>query len=307
MQQSLLPVEGPYRFDLIPKLFLRSKERQMPYKYLPSEWSSLIPIFEREIPVTVKPRNSGRKSFLEISIYDNISSKEKKKILEIVSHVFSTNLELDAFYEIANKDQQLRNVVLQLKGLKPYFSISPYHSLIRTVVRQLISAQAALAIMSNLVIGLGNSRKIGNQIFYGMPSPERLAKASKNQLISCGVGYKWKLIKELSLDIVNGHLDLEELSEEKDEDIIERLKEYNGIGDWTARTFLFDGFRKQDAYPKYDISIVKAISILYHDSEQIGRSEVDEFFDKYSKHHGIAVSYLFGYLWLLHHQKMVDN
>lgn len=307
MQQSLLAVESPYTFDLIPKLFLRSKERQMPYKYLPSEWSCLIPLVEKEVPVSVKPHNYKKELFLEISIYDKVTKKEIVEIRDIVSNVFSTNLELEGFYKIAKNDEKLQSVVSELSGLKPYFSISPYHSLIRTVVRQLISAQAALGIMSKLVLNLGNSREIGGKVFYGMPSPEILAKASKNELMACGIGYKWKLIKQISQDIVNGDLNLDELSRKDDQIIIERLKEYSGIGDWTARTFLYDGFRKHHAYPKYDISIVKAISILYHDSKQIGMYEVEQFFNKYSKFHGIAISYLFGYLWLQNQRKITNN
>ena len=44
--------------------------------------------------------------------------------------------------------------------------------------------------------------------------------------------------------------------------------------------------------------LVKTISELYHNNRKITELEVDQFFYKYSKFHGIVVPYLFGHLWL---------
>lgn len=298
MQQHLIQVHEPHNFELIPKLFLRGLERNTPYRYLLDEWSCMIPIDEKQIPVLVLPNFHHDKFSLQLKIYDDLSTSETKKILEIIRISFNTDLELSSFYKLALSDRKLRKTIMRLQGLKPFFSVNPYHSLIRTVIRQLVSAQAALGMMSSLVTELGPRCEFDGRVFYGMPSPEKLAKASKSKLLKCKVGYKWNLIRRLARDMISGDLDLISLQRKSDEYIVERLMEYPGIGDWTARTFLFDGFGRHDSYPIYDITVVKAISNLYHQSKQIGKDEVDQFFERYADFRGLAITYLFGSIWI---------
>jgi len=295
---ELIKITKPYDFNLIPQLSLRHTEYHFPYLYLENSWSCLISIPEKEIPIRIMPLKDNGELFLEIKTYGKVSSKESKQIISIIKRSFNTELDLHKFYRFARNDEKLYDLISNIKGLKPFFAINPYHSLIRTVLRQLVSAVAASQFMTNLVTNLGNRVTEDSVHFYGMPSPERLAKASKQELISCKVGYKWKLVKTLANDIARGDLDFKELEKKSDEYVIERLQEYSGIGDWTSRTFLYDGFARFDSYPKYDMSLVKTISELYHNNRKITELEVDQFFYKYSKFHGIVVPYLFGHLWL---------
>jgi len=294
MHQQRLKVEKPYNFNLIPQFFFKESKRFTPYSYRIDNWSCLIAVNGKQIPVIIHPKRIGNSEFLDVLIHDEASSRESEMISKIIENSFNANLNLQDFYKLALTDKKLQTVIRDLTGLKPYYALDPYHSLIRTIIRQLISAQMALGVMSNLVTTLGEVYEIENEKIYGMPSAEKLAKATKNQLLKCKVGYKWKLIKKIARDIVAGDLDLRYLEKKNDEYVIERLTEYSGIGDWTARTFLFDGFHRLDSYPIYDISVVKAISNLYYHSSPISNKEVDKFFVKYRNYRGIAITYLFG-------------
>lgn len=298
MHQKLVNAKGPYDFNLFPQFFFKEENRFMPYSYKIDNWSCLIEVNGKQIPVIIHPKRIDGSEFLDVLIHDKTSSSESKTICKIIEDSFNANLNLRSFYKLALTDKKLQMVIRNLTGLKPYYAIDPYHSLIRTVIRQLISAQMALGVMSNLVTNLGEVYEIENKKIYGMPTAEKLAKASKNQLLKCKVGYKWKLIKKVAKDIVTGDLDLIHLEKKDDDYVVERLMEYSGIGDWTARTFLFDGFHRLDSYPIYDISVVKAISNLYHHSRPISNKEVDKFFVKYKNYKGIAITYLFGSIWL---------
>ena len=263
----------------------------------------MIPVDDKQIPVLVLPCPHRSGFSLRIKIYDELTTDETRKILKTIRISFNTDLDLSAFYDFASYDKKLQNVIRSIEGLKPLFSLNPYHSLIRTVIRQLISAQAALGIMSSLVKGLGPKRKFDDRIFYGMPSPEKLAKARKSELLKCKVGYKWNLIHQLARDIASEDLDLAYLQKKNDEYIIKRLTEYSGIGEWTARACLFDGFGRWDSYPTYDITVVKEISNLYHYSKPIDQYEVDQFFEKYAKFRGLAITYLFGSVWISNNRR----
>ena len=295
---ELIKITTPYAFNLIPNLSLRNTEYHFPYLYLENSWSCMVPIQRREIPVRIMTLKDDGELFLELKMYGKTSSKETKEIISTIKRSFNTELNLQSFYRFARNDKKLHGVISNLKGLKPFFAVNPYHSLIRTVLRQLVSATAASQFMTNLVTILGDSVTKDGVNFYGMPSPEKLAKASKQELISCKVGYKWKLIKTIANDIVKGDLDFKELEKKSDDYVIERLQEYSGIGDWTSKTFLYDGLARLDSYPKYDMTLVKTISELYHQNKKITDTEVDQFFKKYSRYHGIVVPYLFGHQWV---------
>ena len=298
MHQQIIKIEKPYNFNLFPQFFFKEENRFTPYSYRIDNWSCLISVNGKQIPVIIHPKRIDDSEFLDVLIHDKTSSSESRMISQIIKNSFNANLNLRDFYKAALTDKKLQMVLRNLTGLKPYYALDPYHSLIRTVIRQLISAQMALGVMSNLVTTLGEVYEIENKKIYGMPTAEKLVKATKNQLLKCKVGYKWKLIKKIAKDIVTGDLDLSYLAKKDDDYVIEQLMEYTGIGDWTARTFLFDGFHRLNSYPIYDISVVKAISNLYHHSRPISNKEVDKFFVKYRNYRGIAITYLFGSIWL---------
>lgn len=177
-------------------------------------------------------------------------------------------------------------------------SQDPFEALIKAVVRQVIRADSARASIEMLVLRFGSKRVLRGESYYGFPSPEALSRAPKNELIKCRVGYKWKLIKKLSNDVVSGDLDLYALMKHDDRRIIERLMEYCGIGYWTSRIFLYDGLKRLDAYPILDISLRKAISLMYFSGKPIPWEEVESFFKRYKEFVGVATNYLFGVLWL---------
>jgi len=188
--------------------------------------------------------------------------------------------------------------VNKLKGLKPYFSTDPYEALIKGIVRQIVRASIARSSISALVTKYGIKMTFDGKTFYSFPSPYDISKLSKYQLLECNVGYKWELIKKLSSDVVSGDLDIDSFKNLSDDQIIEILTEYKGIGYWTSRIFLFDGLKKINSYPIRDMSLKKAVSLLHYNKKSISWNEVELFFDNYQEYIGLATTYLFGIIWL---------
>src|SRR5579872_1444912 len=114
LHSKMVQVEGPYDFELIPRLFLRSIQRQTPYTYLKDSWTSLISINEKDIPVQVLPIKHNNTVFLKIIIYKDISTKEQANIIETIQNSFNTNLNLHRFYKHARNDQKLFHIVKNL-------------------------------------------------------------------------------------------------------------------------------------------------------------------------------------------------
>jgi 3-methyladenine DNA glycosylase/8-oxoguanine DNA glycosylase len=216
--------------------------------------------------------------------------------------VFCSKLDLTPFYRKVSKDTNFSKVVNELFGLKPTLSQDPFEALIKAVIRQLVHANTARHSISMLIRRFGTNDVVDGEDYYSFPSPESLSKATKSDLLKCKVGYKWKLIKKLSKCVVSNDLDMRELqrlsARARYEEIVEILMGNKGIGYWTSRIFLYDGLKKLDAYPVRDISLKKAISLIYYHDEPISWEEVESFFKGYEGFIGEAACYLFGALWL---------
>jgi len=235
---------------------------------------------------------------LVVKFLCDYSTNEERELKESIRQIFCSELDLLPFYRKVSNDADFLERVKRLRGLKPYLSQDPFEALTKAVIRQLVRADLARRSIAMLVLRFGEKVAIEGESYYGFPSPEALSSATKYELAECNVGYKWKLIKKLSYDIVSGDLDLYELARHSDEKIIQRLTEYRGIGYWTSRIFLYDGLKRLDAYPIRDISVRKAISLIYFQGKPISWEQVELFFRDYEDFTGIATNYLFGALWI---------
>ena len=301
-----VPVKCPFNFALYSTFRLKDHELPRPYLYLKDSWKCIIRTQSgRGIPTRVVPRSDVNGMHLAVDLFGDYSTFEENEVKRTITAVFCSELDLSPFYRIAISDPNLWKVVRQVNGLKPVLSQSPFEALIKAVIRQLIRADAARRTVAMLVMRFGEKRTIRGEDYYGFPSPQNLSKASKSQLMSCRAGYKWKLIKKISSDVASGNLDFNELAGSRSEEVGSRLMEYKGIGYWTSGIFIYDGLRRLNAYPIRDISLRRAVSLLYFRTKPISWRKVESFFDHYKQFIGIATTYLFAAIWLRQQERMV--
>jgi len=292
-------VNKPFNFVLYKTLALQGDVIPLPYIYSAESWHSVyISKSGKYIPIFINPISDYEKLYLKVNVCCDYSSDEEKEIKSIIEKIFCANLDLSSFYKLSLCDDQFSRYVNKLIGLKPYFSMDPFEALIKAIIRQLVRANIARNSISSLVMKFGKKIRINDITFYSFPTPNKIAYASKGDLLNCNVGYKWALIKELSKDILSGDLDIKYFKNINNEKIIEILTEYNGIGYWTSRIFLYDGLKRINAYPIRDITLKKAVSKIFHQGTSISWNEVEVFFSNYSEHVGLASTYLFGAIWL---------
>ena len=292
-------VKSPFNFALYQNLAFRGQVIPLPYIYSTTSWRCIIRTRSGNyFPTYVSPNKDKNQTHLIVRFLCDYSTNEERELKESIRQMFCSELDLVPFYRKVSNDADFLERVKRLRGLKPYLSQDPFEALTKAVIRQLVRADMARRSIAMLVLRFGEKVVIEGENYYGFPSPEALSSATKNELAECNVGYKWKLIKKLSYDIVSGDLDLYELARHSDEKIIQRLTEYRGIGYWTSRIFLYDGLKRLDAYPIRDISVRKAISLIYFQGKPISWEKVELFFRDYEDFTGIATNYLFGALWI---------
>jgi N-glycosylase/DNA lyase len=116
--------------------------------------------------------------------------------------------------------------------------------------------------LKNLCRKFGIKREIDQKKFFTFPTTKSLAKASINELCSCGIGYRAKTIKSLTEKIIIGTLNIEELSRCKYDEAKEKLLGIYGIGNKLADCILLFSLEKTEAFP-IDVWIARSIYSYY--------------------------------------------
>ena len=116
--------------------------------------------------------------------------------------------------------------------------------------------------LKNLCRKFGIKREIDEKKFFTFPTTKSLAKASINELCSCGIGYRAKTIKSLTEKIIIGTLNIEELSRCKYDEAKEKLLGISGIGNKLADCILLFSLEKTEAFP-IDVWIARSIHSYY--------------------------------------------
>ncbi len=292
-----LNVLPPYDFGLYSKLFIRGPELFLPFRYSTTRWSRIITLENRStVPVDVTFKGTSDEPELHVTVHKDLSTDAYREIKQKLAESFCAYLDIQPLYDVTFADSQARALIQRLHGLRPHLSLDPFESLIKVILRQVVRAATAQKLIDGLVRRFGQSTSLAGATYYSFPSPRSLAGARKADLLSCKVGYKWKIIKQISREVNDGDLDLEDLGRLSSNDVVTVLTEFDGIGPWTSMVFLYDGLHRLDCYPKFDISIRKAIDSLYLRWPQ--RRENYESRLSRSDKWGAIVVYLFGSLWM---------
>ncbi len=139
-------------------------------------------------------------------------------------------------------------------------SLTPFHSLVGSVIAQQVSVKAADSITTKLTDQLD-----------GDVTPERVHSTSHDDLRSAGLsGAKAKTIKGLAHAVHTGVLDLEQaLTHPDDSSVVAELTKLWGIGRWTAEMFLMFTMHRLDVWPTGDLAMRKGWNIVHGGSGDI--------------------------------------
>jgi len=133
-------------------------------------------------------------------------------------------------------------------------SVSPFESLLESILYQQLHGKAAAAIHARM-----------RAIFGGDPTPRLLLETPDDPLRAAGVsGNKIKAMRDLASRTINGtvpsHAAILKMS---DADIVERLTEVRGIGPWTVEMLLIFRLGRPDVLPVTDYGVRKGYALTF--------------------------------------------
>ncbi len=152
----------------------------------------------------------------------------------------------------------------------------PFQTLIRAIVGQQISVQAAAAVWQRLISACAIN-------------PASLKKAPPEKLAACGLsGRKVQYIQGIATAFATESMVFDHLSAKSDAEIIQHLTQLPGVGRWTAEMFLIFALQRPDVLPLADLGLLKGFEKHY----QQPRSDIEQHATIWAPYRTVATWYL---------------
>jgi DNA-3-methyladenine glycosylase II len=199
--------------------------------------------------------------------------------------VVGADFELDPFYEWAQGDEVLRELVPRLAGFRPPLAPDPYETVVSAITAQQVSLFAAFAIRNRMVERFGERGVHA----YAFPTRERMAAVREEELTELGFSRRKA---EYVLGVARAELELEALRNLPDEEVKATLTSLRGLGEWTADWFLARHLARPRAWPAGDLGLVKAVSAFYFGGGKLSIAEVRAFGERFDPFQNLTAHYL---------------
>ena len=155
-----------------------------------------------------------------------------------------------------------------------------FETLVYSVAGQQLSGKAAQAIINKLESKIGSS------------TPENLKCETQESLREVGLSNaKAGTILGLAHAFGNG-LDDKALRKMPDEEVVETLTQFKGIGPWTAEMFLMFALGRPDVMSPGDLGLRKGLQIVYKRKELPTIKEAGPLFERWRPYRTAASWYL---------------
>jgi len=159
------------------------------------------------------------------------------------------------------KDTHITQAIEAFKGLR-ILRQDPWECLISYICATYKNIQAIEQMLSNLSKKFGDKINFNGYDFYTFPTPERLAKATAQELAKCGLGYRAKYVSATAKMVYENCYEFEGLRKIAYEEAKEELLNFPGVGLKVADCILLFSLGKLEAFP-VDVWINRVILKYY--------------------------------------------
>lgn len=172
---------------------------------------------------------------------------------------------------------------------EPRISDRGFVTLLRAIVGQQVSIQAAASIWNKLDAATG-----------GAADPANVAAAAPETLRAAGLsGQKVAYAKSLAEEVLSGRLDCDALPAD-DEEAIARLVHVKGIGRWTAEIYLLFAEGRGDVFPAGDLAVqIELARIMGLEEARPTEKAIRALAEPWRPHRGAAA------IFAWHHRRFV--
>lgn len=175
---------------------------------------------------------------------------------ETLTRMLGLEIDLSSFYARAAGDVVLAQLVARYRGLKPPRFPSLFEALLNAVACQQLSLAAGLTMLSRLAEACGPPV----EALHSFPDPEDVLRMPALGLRQLGFSKrKAHTILELASAAADGELDLVRFEPRDDDEVVQTLVQYPGIGRWSADYALLRGLGRLHVFPSTDVGAINGL------------------------------------------------
>jgi N-glycosylase/DNA lyase len=174
--------------------------------------------------------------------FEVISSSKK------INKFFREDDNLHKILSEISKDSLVKKAVRRFSGLR-LMKQDPFQCYISFICSSNSSIQNIRRMLKNLCNKFGNEIEFNKKQFFTFPKPEKLSSASNRELLSCGLGFRAKYVKQAAKMASLGKINFESLRKENYKTALDMLKTVPGIGNKVADCILLFSLDKLESFP----------------------------------------------------------
>ena len=233
-----------------------------------------------------------------ILVIDEKTTKFSKNQKEFI--FFRENDNFEEILSYLKKDKVVKKALGTFPGIR-LLRQDPFQCYISFIVSSNSNIPNIKTRLQNLCKKFGKQKKIESKEFFVFPEAKVISKASISEILSCGVGYRAKAIKNASDMVVKNEIDFENLKKMNYHDAKQELLKVLGIGNKVADCILLFSLEKSEAFP-LDRWMLRILQKYYSNRFQLTtktltnnsyddiHQKIVEYFCKYA---GYSQQYLF--------------
>jgi 8-oxoguanine DNA glycosylase len=205
---------------------------------------------------------------------------------EDYNKIWKDYFDIDTDYSIYTDDLDENDIYLQKaceysKGIR-ILRQDKWEMLISFIISQRKSIPAIKSSIEKMAVNLGE--EIDDRI-YAFPKPQEILSADDTVLETCGLGYRLPYIRAAARDVIENGVDLYDSDNLSDEELLEKLKEFKGVGVKVANCVLLFGYHRIGAFP-IDVWVEKILNNHYDGTFPM---------ERYKGYTGVLQQYMFFY------------
>jgi DNA-3-methyladenine glycosylase II len=159
-----------------------------------------------------------------------------------------------AAYELAQRDNDLADIFRRIGAPPLWARPAGFATLLHIILEQQVSLASAKAAFRRLETALGET-----------PTPEKFLTLSEGELKAIGFSrQKTAYARYLAQALLEGRVNLDQLSNLSDEAAKAELMKLKGIGPWSAEIYLLEVLLRPDSWPRDDLALLTALRTVKH-------------------------------------------
>lgn len=288
---TLHPI-APYRLDYT-VLALRRRAKNIVDCWDGQHYTRVFNLDNKPITVKVAQIDNLNNPKLLISLDESIHPMVQEKITYLLEMMLGLKRDLSSFYTMAKHDVQLNPLVFQFMGVKPPRFPSLFEALINAISCQQISLDAGLHIQNQLVQHLGMKMNHNSQVLYAFPTAEDVSHCSVGSLKKLGYStHKSETIICLASALKDEQSAFSCLEGKPNDEVIELLCQFKGIGRWTAEYVLLRGLGRIEIFPGDDIGAQNNLQKLLHLEDKLDYKKTSKITSLWHPYAGLIYFHL---------------